>query len=114
MAINADSLNQAIKNYVKIHRNMKINKMIIKDKHKHFKAKMKYFRKSNVDKVGINIYPLPNGLVPVLSSNGPVGAISPLMPFLPHMRLPASPVIHAPISPVWPFGPRISIIDHAS
>ena len=59
VTISADSLNNAIKNYVRLNRNLKVSHMIIRDRQNHYKARMKYFRQRNIDKVGINIYPLP-------------------------------------------------------
>lgn len=59
--IDADSFKEAIKEYVKINRNININQMIITDKMSHVNADLNYYRRNNVDKVGINMYPIsPN------------------------------------------------------
>ena len=59
--MDAESFKEAIKEYVKINRNFNINQMIITDKMSHVNAELNYYRKNNVDKVGINMYPIsPN------------------------------------------------------
>ena len=101
VTISADSLNNAIKNYVRLNRNLKVSHMIIRDRQNHYKARMKYFRQRNIDKVGINIYPLPTNtptiptIVPTSIGSFPVD-------------LPVSPVSPV-LSPV--FFPRIRIDD---
>lgn len=95
MTIDAYSLNNAIKNYVRMNRNLKIGQMVIRDKQNHYKATMKYFRQRNIDKVGINVYPLTN--YPSTASS-----VIPVVPLVPML---------SPISP-YPFIPTIRIEDH--
>lgn len=98
MTLNADSLNSAIKSYVQLNRNNNISQLIIKDKQNHYKAQLKYFKKNNRNKVGINIFPLAPGYLPSLSPS----------------PNPASPVIYSSYSPVYPYVPSIRIEDHSS
>ena len=70
--IDADSFKEAIKQYVKINRNININQMILTDRMNHVNAELNYYRQNNVDKVGINMYPIssnyniyPNIMSPV-------------------------------------------------
>ena len=56
-AISADTVNEAIKNFVKIHRNLNLNQIIITDQTNHWEAKMKYFIEDGRNRVGINAYP---------------------------------------------------------
>lgn len=59
--IDADSFKSAIKQYIKVQHNVNINQMILTDKMSHVNAELNYFRKNNIDKVGINMYPIsPN------------------------------------------------------
>jgi hypothetical protein len=63
--IDADSFKEAIKQYVKINHNMSIHQMILNDRLNHVNADLNYYRQNNVDKVGINMYPIsPNYLIP--------------------------------------------------
>jgi len=57
--LNADTVNEAIKNYVKFHRFHNINQIMLKDQTKHYKASLKYFKYDGRNKVGINVYPTP-------------------------------------------------------
>ena len=57
--LNADTVNEAIKNYVKFHRFHKINQIMLTDQIKHYKASLKYFKHDGRNKVGINVYPMP-------------------------------------------------------
>ena len=41
--ISADTVNSAIKNFVKIHHDLNLNSIIIKDQSKHIQANIKYF-----------------------------------------------------------------------
>ena len=77
--IDADSFKEAIKQYVKINQNVNINQMIISDKLNHVNADLNYYRKNNVDKVGINMYPISPNYVINPNFNGPV-FVQPLIP----------------------------------
>jgi len=62
--IDADSFKSAIKQYIKVKHNMNINQMILTDRFNHVNAELNYFRKNNIDKVGINMYPIsPNYII---------------------------------------------------
>jgi len=62
--VTADSFKEAIKQYIKINHNININQMILTDKVSHVNADLNYYRKNNVDKVGINMYPIsPNYII---------------------------------------------------
>jgi len=77
--IDADSFKEAIKYYVKTNHNMNINQMILTDKMNHVNAELNYFRKNNVDKVGINMYPISPSYSIIPNFYGPVHVQS-LMP----------------------------------
>jgi len=55
--MNADTVNEAIKNYVKFHRFHNISQIMLKDHEKMYKANLKYFKHDGRNKVGINVYP---------------------------------------------------------
>ena len=57
LPIHAVSLNEGIKDFVKIHRFLEINDMIVQDRDKMFKANMKYLKNDTRNKVGIDIVP---------------------------------------------------------
>ncbi len=61
--MDANSVKDAIKNYVKFHRNYEITQLMMSDQEKHYKAKMKYFKHDGRNKVGINVYPISKGEV---------------------------------------------------
>ena len=55
-SISADTVNEAIKNFVKIHRNLNIANIIITDQKNNYEAKFNYFMEDGRNKVGINHY----------------------------------------------------------
>ncbi|VVU95444.1 hypothetical protein CPAV1605_1195 [seawater metagenome] len=57
--MDANSVKDAIKNYVKFHRNYEITQLMMSDQEKRYKAKLKYFKHDGRNKVGINVYPVP-------------------------------------------------------
>lgn len=65
--IDADSFKDAIKQYIKVQHNININQMILTDRMNHVNAELNYFKKNNVDKVGINMYPISSNYI--LSNN---------------------------------------------
>ena len=65
--MNADTVNEAIKNYVKFHRFHNINQIMLKDQMNHYKASLKYFKHDGRNKVGINVYPMNN--MPIANIN---------------------------------------------
>lgn len=63
--IDSDSFANAIKYFVKMNDNLKINNMIIKDRHgKSMAANLKYYKNNKKNKVGINYFPIVPSLVP--------------------------------------------------
>ncbi len=70
--VDADTFKEAIKQYVKTSYNMNINQMILTDKMTHVNAELNYFRKNNVDKVGINMYPISPNYNIIPNFYGPV------------------------------------------
>lgn len=122
--MNADTVNEAIKNYVKFHRFHNISQIMLKDHEKMYKANLKYFKHDGRNKVGINVYPtnpnititsnvaagrnMPVGLTPAhfmplspVAAN-PNGAtvVSGNYPMPPVGNYPLSPVGNYPLSPV--------------
>jgi hypothetical protein len=57
--MDANTVKDAIKNYIKFHRNYEIGQLMMGDQEKHYKAKMKYFKHDGRNKVGINVFPIP-------------------------------------------------------
>ena len=77
--LNADTVNEAIKNYVKFHRFHNINKIMLKDQMNHYKARLKYFKHDGRNKVGINVYPMNS--VPVANLSAlPISTIPTVVP----------------------------------
>ena len=56
--MDANTVKDAIKNYVKFHRNYEIGQIMMTDQMKHYKANLKYFKHDGRNKVGINVYPI--------------------------------------------------------
>ena len=63
LPIHAVSLNEGIKDFVKIHRFLEINDMIVQDRDKMFKANMKYLKNDTRNKVGIDIVPYSGPII---------------------------------------------------
>jgi hypothetical protein len=63
LPIHAVSLNEGIKDFVKIHRFLEINDMIVQDRDKIFKANMKYLKNDTRNKVGIDIVPYSGPII---------------------------------------------------
>ena len=102
--IDADSFKEAIKQYVKINHNVNINQMILSDKMNHVNAELNYYRKNNVDKVGINMYPISPNYIINPNFNGPVHVQS----LIPDSK--NSSIMYAP-TPILPFVPRVINIE---
>ena len=101
--IDADSFKEAIKQYVKINQNVNINQMIIHDKLNYVNADLNYYRKNNVDKVGINMYPISSNYV-INPNFGPV-QVQRLIPDSIN-----SNIMYVP-TPINPYIPRVINID---
>lgn len=54
--IDHDSLNEAIKNYIKLHRDLSINQLIVQDNQNRYRAMVKYFKEQERLKAGIKVY----------------------------------------------------------
>jgi hypothetical protein len=102
--IDAESFKEAIKEYVKFNRNFNINQMIITDKMNHVNAELNYYRKNNVDKVGINMYPISPNYNIYPNFYGPVNVQS----LIPDNN--NSSILYAPTI-IPPFYPRIINMD---
>lgn len=61
--ISADTVNEAIKNFVKIHNDINVANLIITDQKNHYQAKFKYFLEDGRNKVGINVNPFHGPIV---------------------------------------------------
>ncbi len=55
--LNANSMNEAIKNFVKIHHSLNLQNIIISDQQNNYQANFKYFTQDGRNRVGINTYP---------------------------------------------------------
>tara|TARA_A100001015_G_C14784116_1_gene630360 strand:- start:420 stop:827 length:408 start_codon:yes stop_codon:yes gene_type:complete len=62
-SISADTVNSAIKNFVKLHHDLNISSIIIKDQSKHYKANLRYFMEDGRNRVGINTFPYDGSVV---------------------------------------------------
>jgi hypothetical protein len=102
--IDAESFKEAIKQYVKINHNVNINQMILNDKLSHVNAELNYYRKNNVDKVGINMYPISPNYSIIPNFYGPVH-VQPLIPDSINSSIMYSPTL------IPPFMPRVINID---
>lgn len=58
--IYGDSFKEAVKNYLKMNRNINVSSMIITDQMNHMQAYMKYYQQDGRNRVGINMYPIAN------------------------------------------------------
>ena len=58
--VSADSFNEAIKNFVKTHKEMNIGHLIIKDQNKHMEARIKRYWQDGRNFMGLNVYPVDN------------------------------------------------------
>lgn len=103
-AITADSFKDAVKNFVKIHRELNLANIIIKDQNKYVEARFKYWFEDGRNRIGISTFPysgpitigpsyinyyesLPGAtgvpLSPTMPSGTPVALSPPLLPFSP-------------------------------
>ena len=55
--LSADTVNNAIKNFVKVHHDLNLTNIIITDQKNHYKANFKYFLEDGRNRVGINTMP---------------------------------------------------------
>lgn len=90
-SISADTVNEAIKNFAKIHRSLNLSNIIITDQKNHYEAKFKYFLEDGRNKVGIDAYPYVGPL-----SYGPT--------YMSWIDNPLNGIIGTPISPAFPVG----------
>ena len=123
--MNADSVNEAIKNYVKFHRFHNINQIMLKDHEKMYRASLKYFKHDGRNKVGINVYPT-NPSITITSNVAadrtmPVG-LTPahFMPLSPVTRthngttvVSGNSLVNTPLSPVVRANPNTPLVNSA-
>ena len=81
LPIHAVSLNEGIKDFVKIHRFLEINDLIIQDRDKMFKANMKYLKNDGRNKVGLDIVPYSGPLIQVPTYQQFVQTYFPMYPY---------------------------------
>jgi hypothetical protein len=55
--INGDTLNEAIKTFVKLNYDINLTKLIIQDQNKYYDTKIKYYVHDGRNKIGINMFP---------------------------------------------------------
>jgi len=55
--ISGNTLNEAIKNFVKIHHELNLQNIIIADQRTHYQSNLRYFYEDGRNRVGINTYP---------------------------------------------------------
>lgn len=67
MPIMGDNVKDAIKNFAKFNRDMNISRMIIKDQTQHWDARINYYTNDIRNKVGINMFPISDGALPIAS-----------------------------------------------
>jgi hypothetical protein len=61
--LSADTVNSAIKSFVKIHHDLNLNSIIIKDQSRHIQANLKYFSQDGRNRVGINTLPYDGNII---------------------------------------------------
>ena len=61
--VSANTVNEAIKNFVKIHHNLNLANIIITDQKNHYEANMKYFIEDGRNRVGINVNPFSGPVI---------------------------------------------------
>ena len=108
-SISADTVNDAIKSFAKIHRNLNLSQIIITDQTNHYEAKFKYFMEDGRNKVGIDAYPYvgPITLGPsyITWLDNPIPGVTGI-PISPSM--PASSIW----SPTVPYVPVVSPVEY--
>ena len=62
-SISANTVNEAIKNFVKIHHNLNLNNIIITDQKNNYEANLRYFVEDGRNRVGINTFPYSGPIV---------------------------------------------------
>lgn len=58
LTVDADTVNEGIKNFVKLNYNLNLMNLIISDQQRHYRANMRYYKEKNKNKVGIDYYPV--------------------------------------------------------
>ena len=58
--LDQNSLNEAIKNYLKLHRDLSIHQLIVQDNERRYRAMVKYFQEEKKLKAGIKVYQYHN------------------------------------------------------
>lgn len=112
-SISANTVNDAIKNFAKIHRDLSLSQIIITDQTNHYEAKFKYFIKDGRNKVGINAYPyigpLNTGPAYINWLDAPLPGVSgiPLYPSIPASSIWSPSVPYNPILNSGSFIPTI-------
>lgn len=99
-----DSFKEAIKNYIKLNRNMQITQMIIKDQSQQVRANLRYYSENGRDKVGINMFPVGlNYPIPVITDG-----YLPQLPVTEPLVTTLFPLSPIPLSPIMaPFVPTV-------
>ena len=67
--IEGDTYTTAIKDFIKLNHDLRINQMIFKDQQKYMMANMNYYRQNQKNKIGIDTYPL--NYIPIINNNMP-------------------------------------------
>jgi hypothetical protein len=100
--IYGDSFKEAVKNFIKLNRDMNITQMVIKDQSKNMQAQINYYQQDGRNKVGINMFPVGlNYPIPIVTNDTyvPPKVVNPIVETV----LPLSPIL----SPVGPFIPSV-------
>jgi hypothetical protein len=122
--IYGDSFKDAVKNIIKLKRDLNLNDIIIKDQTQHMQARIKYYQEDGRNKVGINMFPLGPGYptlgptpivvndtyipqrvitppeIPIIAPVPlPLGPIGPIPTYLPLSIPPLSPLSPFPFMP---------------
>lgn len=102
-SIGGDSFKEAIKNYIKLNRNLNINQMIVTDQTNHIQANIRRYEQDGRNRIGINMYPIST-LPPIIVNND--SQFLPLSPTPVSSFFPLS--ISSPMSPIpMPFIPTV-------
>jgi hypothetical protein len=104
-AIDANSFKDAIKNYIILNYEMKINNLIITDQTNHMDARIKYYENDIRNRVGIDMYPLGyNQMLQYQLPNSSASISASISGYNPYSILPPMPM-----SPVNNFIPNVVI-----
>ena len=68
--ISGESFDQAIKNFIKLNNNLKLQEIFLADQENRYKINMKYHRADIRNRVGFDVFQVPNNFeIPIVKNN---------------------------------------------